>query len=528
MVARKRPKPIQNPIILRGLLDRALANFTCLRGYATMKDLHGISKADESYQRSLITKHHERMVNFLNDEEYLFFPEVILGASLVNGLRNEIYMDDVDDFLKNLDQGKGQSHPFDDFTLRYNTTAYQNPNDARQKNYLKRARLTITNDAFQKFHRIDGNHRLSVLDEPEKLKDDAQRQKFEALNVPFCLVLFPTSADLEKHSRVLFHNLNFHQIPITKEKNLSLILDQGSPFDNEKLRTTFGESYPLARQILDSWDLEMIPHIMAVIEPADGVDKEKECKRTYLINTLELLNKKEVVHDAQRVKAVLGVINPLFENHMMQASPNHGLLTAYTYYAISKPHALRIFHNWVVQNHIYHTESIKAEELIKVFDCVLESRHQTVFVSMQFSPETEGNYEAIQKAIDEVNADNRLDLKIQPIRIDQFKKGYSYEITDEILELIQGCGLLIADLTYGNKNVYHEVGFLMGQNAGKDKPQDNFIFVWNDSASKDKFNKDVSFNLNHKQVLKAKGTGDMTAQLKEQIEIFYQLKVLEI
>ena len=65
----------------------------------------------------------------------------------------------------------------------------------------------------------------------------------------------------------------------------------------------------------------------------------------------------------------------------------------------------------------------EAKEIIKIFDCVLEARKKTVFGSMQFSSETEGNYQAIKDAVDEVNNTCSLDLNIREIRIDQFKKA---------------------------------------------------------------------------------------------------------
>lgn len=40
-------------------------------------------------------------------------------------------------------------------------------------------------------------------------------------------------------------------------------------------------------------------------------------------------------------------------------------------------------------------------------------------------------------------------------------------LIDEFLELINECGLLIADLSPRNPNVYHELGFLMGLNEAR-------------------------------------------------------------
>ena len=72
-------------MILQGVLDRSLGNFTCLRGFAPLGELYKISEPDPSYQRDLIGHQQERMEKFLDDAEYLFFPEVILGASLDGG-----------------------------------------------------------------------------------------------------------------------------------------------------------------------------------------------------------------------------------------------------------------------------------------------------------------------------------------------------------------------------------------------------------------------------------------------------------
>jgi len=69
-------------MILQGVLDRSLGNFVCLRGYARLGDLYQISAPDPSYQRDLISHQQKRMEKFLDDGEYLFFPEVILGTSL--------------------------------------------------------------------------------------------------------------------------------------------------------------------------------------------------------------------------------------------------------------------------------------------------------------------------------------------------------------------------------------------------------------------------------------------------------------
>jgi hypothetical protein len=70
-------------------------------------------------------------------------------------------------------------------------------------------------------------------------------------------------------------------------------------------------------------------------------------------------------------------------------------------------------------------------------------------------------------------------LPIKPIRIDEFDTWRSYKITDAIMEQIENCGLVIADLTYGNANVYHEIGYLFGLNtAQQHRLVNNLILIW--------------------------------------------------
>jgi hypothetical protein len=114
---------------------------------------------------------------------------------------------------------------------------------------------------------------------------------------------------------------------------------------------------------------------------------------------------------------------------------------------------------------------------------------------MQFSEKTKQNHTAIKNAVEDVNSKHKLDLKLREIRIDEYLTGYSYKIDDEILDLVRNCGLLIADLSLGNKNVYHELGYLMGVNEGAGLQQDNFILVHNKQTTENGFDSDVGFNV---------------------------------
>ncbi|MFZ1575704.1 MAG: hypothetical protein WAT36_10820 [Chromatiaceae bacterium] len=112
-------------------------------------------------------------------------------------------------------------------------------------------------------------------------------------------------------------------------------------------------------------------------------------------------------------------------------------------------------------------------------------------------------------------------LALKPIRIDRENKGHSYTIADEILQVINGCGLLIADLTQSNKNVYHEVGFLMGLNQGRGEPHENFILIADSTELQDST---IGFNLRAWQQIRFNGTLDLTQKLVDSLEQHFELK----
>ena len=511
---------------LRGLLDLSLGNFLCMRGNARMGDLYRISKADQSYQRDLIHKHREEMVAFLDSGEFLFFPEIVLGTYLEPD-DGDLYKTEV--LMASLVQEKSYKETFSNFKLQYSVTTAKSQQESRGIERFRRITLDINEkeiqqDLFQKFARIDGNHRLSATPENPKFKD---------INIPFCLILFRQQSEFDKLSRALFHNINFKHLPLGMEDSLKLILENEIMFDDDALKNapSFGWPYYLARQVLCSWDLSLLPVIQSIIEPTKHEVELKRSdvrKRTFLLNSFKLLIQDKLIKEtntsSETFKRILSEINAVYNvNTRLRKSKNVGLLTAFVYYALKHKRRLRRFTHWVIENHIYTIDTIEASEIIKIFDKVIESRKRTIFVSMQFGYDTHANYEDIKNAVEDVNNEHQLGLKIEEIRIDKLNKGHSYKIDDEILELVKHCGLLVADLSLGNKNVYHEIGYLMGLNQGSNQKQDNFILVHNKQMDKSDFDKDVGFNISSYQVLTTNGTEQLRTQLKCQIEKYYGL-----
>ena len=176
---------------------------------------------------------------------------------------------------------------------------------------------------------------------------------------------------------------------------------------------------------------------------------------------------------------------------------------------------------------VAETQAVAPSSLVGVFESVLESRNRDIFLSMQFGEKTEAVHQAIKDAVRSVNEDYGLEaigLSLRLRRIDRISSGHSFTIDERILELIDGAGLLIADLTHGNINVYHEVGLMMGLNRARGFKQSNFVLIVDESKTADG---DIGFNLRGWQQIRFRDTLELKNRVAASLAVFYELTGLE-
>lgn len=128
-----------------------------------------------------------------------------------------------------------------------------------------------------------------------------------------------------------------------------------------------------------------------------------------------------------------------------------------------------------------------------------------------------------QRPMSQEHVADMVAIKLRQLRIDDHNEGHSYQISDKILSLIEDSGLLIADLTHPNTNVYHEVGFLMGVNKGKQLKQENFILVMRNKSDADN-DKRVGFNLRGWQQIRFTETDELKDKIRDSILKYYQFR----
>ena len=178
----------------------------------------------------------------------------------------------------------------------------------------------------------------------------------------------------------------------------------------------------------------------------------------------------EKINDIAKIKKAISSLEHVYESFEDNEYGNIAFLSAMVYYSLLDKTQLLAFIHWAVHNGINKVNEPddlskdSAENLIKMFEQIFQSKKNEVFVSMQFGDsQSELIYEKIVRAIEQFNTKyTGIRLNVYPIRIDRTVESSTYSIQDRILEAIKSCSLIIADLSSKNINVYHEIGYAMG------------------------------------------------------------------
>lgn len=501
-------------LILQGVMTETLGGFRVVRGFARLSELASCSFADD-YQRNLKPKHQLDIQAFYQRGEYLFYPEVVLALELQA------------DYEK---KGAPSADPMqllmrgETFKSNVNGVSVK-PTRTKTAAELTRVNVTLPEGAGKVLKRIDGNHRISAF---EALTDKAL---LDAKPVSFCILLLPQGS-AKQSEKALFYNINSKALALTSEEVYKGIVEDEAGFPDDVLANDFGPEFVICRQTHKALDFNYLPHLRGVF----GQNEEQEdCRCSVLIESLrDLQRERDRLNDASPLPDSAGLLQAVravhvtYKDERLQRSNSPGLFSAFLFFALQGGPRYRQLETWVLKNHQYELKTINASDLIRIFEKVAESRYRQIFVSMQFKiPDKNGqwvdnpNWKAIEAAVAELNREHQYDLKLKPIRIDEFDKGFSYPISSEIFQLIEDSGYLIADLTAGNKNVYHEVGLMMGLNQARQKAHDNFLLLHNSSVGD--VSKDFGFNIADFKQVRLTDTHSIGQEVKKQVAIYYGL-----
>ncbi len=488
---------------LVGIINK-FGGFYTIRGFAKLSDIAKVSEA-EDFQRDLIPEHKQEIKEFYKKNKDLFFPEIVLSYTLKYDFNLEGAITALDPLTTILNKSEFISN-VDKIKIRSLKTEVANQQVVK----------IIIDDDWVKtnkpFSRIDGNHRISAYLEPD------EHSPFDEYMAPFCIILLSDTSESNKSKKVVFHNINSKARVLTSEEELKSIISNND-FSDDELKEKFGSEYYAIRQIFKD-----MPNNLGEVYPYLGQEFINQprtfCK--YLAKLLIENEENNESYDFSKVKGALKKVNHIFGNYdELKTNKDISIVIAAVYLLISETGDINLFIKWLLKNYINDLERLDPLSLIEIYKKIRESKEKQIFVSMQFDNNTKVHYDVIKRIVNKINIDFSLDIKLSEIRIDEFNRGHSYKIDDEILKLIEESGLLIVDLTAKNVNVYQELGYLMGLNQGKGLKQENFILI--KKQDKDSSEGDVGFNIRPFQQLRFENTEDLAKKLEFALKKYYQL-----
>lgn len=239
-----------------------------------------------------------------------------------------------------------------------------------------------------------------------------------------------------------------------------------------------------------------------------------------------------ICESPSKIIEAINSLKRIYEEFEEENYGNIAMLVTMVYYALLDKAQLKSFVNWAKLNGVNKiTEaddlSIDASaNLIEMFEQIFQSKKNEIFISMQFGDsQSELIYEKIVRAIETFNQKHKsIYLSARPIRIDRTIESSTYSIQDKILDAIQSCSLIIADLSSSNINVYHEIGYAMGV-AQSNNLLPNMILLYKENTDHNRNNGDmdkfVGFNLRNLSQLRFMDYKQLIDGLVERLEKHY-------
>lgn len=428
---------------LTGIIEDVFRGVTIFRGYATLGTLAKLSFST-SYQRERDQKRVEAITEYMKNSSYVFFPELIFGWQMDNP-----------DAIRQIKEEK-------------NTSSISLNNGIKIKKAKSRFKSASVGDEPKTkvitieipdtlnahiFNRIDGNHRLSVVD---MIIDNPDEYDSSVCNqiVPFCLIIQNLSTEAEKYESAYFYLINAKARPLTTEENLKSIL-QANHFTNSEKKELLSIN---SDEIIDAISLcaeELDKRNLDIISKSFGGNVYTLSRN--LCTEIENPNVKKIV------SAISFIDNEYFVNdHSSQFSEAY-------FYSLLKVRIVNCdqydhFKKWAHQHGFDKEEGISATAIWQMFDSLINAT-LTVFVAMPYfkKPNSEEPDEVLMndyrqiysRCFDEVTLETGKPTKLFPIMDD---KGLSDDMIKNIMDKIEQCDIFIADITNSNPNVLYELG----------------------------------------------------------------------
>ncbi len=627
-------------MVLRGVLDVSFNNYVCIRGFAPLKDLAKHSKIDLNYQRQPDDKHVQEIAAFIKQKAYHYYPEILLGMPCdrfkyiektrkmvdkdtpggfkhyVEVVSREISLYNVlgsmvlggmsphhDNEVESLDIGRMKPHhESDPAKCRFYGRHFGDlkVSVGQRKNYLDRServckgkgedvQYLFLNVSIYDIEKVEGGSPIYCIDGNHRLEVARKDENFGDYLVPFCLMLFESEDACREHGAMLFHNINYHALHVSDERNARTIVKRKKAsgeylFSDERLlsfpslgrgeyffvRKTwdalckeYEKSYgPEECQVAKLFNSALFKEIFS-----ENVDEKSVGALTFLTNIYKALFdqieksgteiskditdlfKNRLRHDQSGYEPSLSedykngtdefvkkFVSSLLEadglvhkrNDLKSENQNAAIAAALVALAFYEDKRYQsYFLDYVVKRRWGCVKDLAVPEVMSLFEEQMDRKKRTIFVSMPFHRYAcDYHYQVIEEVVNEINRDYKMvlgDVLLDCHKVDRNETGKTFEINQKVADSIAECGLLIADLTYSNVNVFHEVGMLMGRAFAQQGHTNEFDMILLCDESESSVN-DVEYNLHSLQMVCFRQPTELKDQLRDRLLDFYKLK----
>lgn len=425
---------------LTGIIENTFGGRFIFRGYATIGNLIKYSYANSSYQRPVDKKRIEQIVDYLRNDKFRFFTELLFGLELKD-TKSIAYLNQstipggilLEDKIK-LVKSK--------FTFQ--VSIGENP--------VTKVISLEFNENSTRLTRIDGNHRLSAVEEILRLDDDELKQSLSNLIVPFSILIQQKGAESEKYESAIFYTINAKSKPLTEEENLKSLLKENL-FSTEELKSILGNDMPIdaMRAVMDKQSVNMLPALGETFA---------ECYYTCVYTVFKLLTKYNIEADTLLVLSAFKTVELEYKRNseLQTSSSNVDLICAYIFYSCKGDYEYEAFSKWVFANKIYRLQEIQLSTIISIFDEMMRTQVK-VFVAMPFYSQEiiRSTNEIYSRVISKIRTNYKVDISMSGAIMTY--EGSTINIVNDVLNKIELCDICFCDISGNNANVTYEMGW---------------------------------------------------------------------
>lgn len=485
-----------------GHLEYCFGGLPVIRGYCDAKTILSHSQAHPAYQRTPNDNHVKEIEDYITSTSLKFMPEIVLAYDFSGLLNSNNIVDPIYTYYNS----KKSIILTDELTK----VSFQFLKSGPPSIHTLKIELP---DSCNIFRRIDGNHRLLAFEESNK----------KETIVSYCIVMLCSSsndqiAQREKDEMEIFHNINSKAKPLTKIEQYRGLFRYFESYELSK----YGDEFSITKNYLIRYNDITYNNISFFMN-----DKEE----TVLSCVKFLLEKSQEINENDIADIFSKLEHTYFCDYgIIRHCRSKQAIIPYVYYCMTggkqKNAKLDAYNTWFIKNKLYNVVDFDPKSMIEIFDSIYEIRKKQIFVAMPFQEDLNFVFDTICRAVQKINHEYGTELE-KPVRIDKQITGFSYDIVEELLEQIKNAGLLIADLTNQNANVYYEAGYAQGLLKAKVGNTTEILYLLSNPEKPDEPFNAAKFDIQHYKMIPYKNVGNGVAELEKdlikELKAFYNI-----